>query len=127
MLLVHTGQKARHILKGDQGDVERVAKADEARAFDGCLDVEDTSQHRWLVADHPNRMPTQPRKAHNEVLRVVAVDLEKVAVVHHPAYHLVHVVRLVRTVGNDRQKLLVTPIQWVRWRPLRWTVQIVPR
>ena len=54
-----------------------------------------------LVADDADCVPAEPREAAHDVLGPVRLHLEELAVVEHPLDHLLHVVRLVRAVGDD--------------------------
>jgi hypothetical protein len=100
-LLLRAGQEPRHVLEGDQRDVEGVAEADEAGALERGVDVEDPGEVGRLVGDHADAAPAEPGEADHQVPRVGGVDLEEPAVVDHPADQLLDVVGLVR-VGRDQ-------------------------
>ncbi len=51
VLLLRARKEAGHVLEDEQRDVERVAEADEARALDRRVDVEDAGQVHRLVRD----------------------------------------------------------------------------
>ena len=53
-LLARPGQEAGHVHEREQGDVERVARAHEARRLGGGVDVEHSRQLRRLVAHDPD-------------------------------------------------------------------------
>ena len=59
------------------------------------------------------------REPANDICRVVPVHLDEIAVVDHPAQHLVHVVGLVRAVRDDVEQRLVPPIMRVGARARR--------
>ena len=90
------GRKPGHVLERDERDVERVAEPDEPRALHRRVDVERAGEHRRLVRDDADRPAVEPREADDDVLRVVLVDLEKVAVVDDRVDDVEHVVGLVR-------------------------------
>ena len=80
-LLRRAGQEARHVDERDERDVERVAGADEPRRLHRGVDVEHAGERVRLVADDPDGVPAEPREAADDVLRVVGLELEEVAVV----------------------------------------------
>ena len=80
-LLRGPGQEAGDVDEGHQRDVEGVARADEARRLDRGVDVEHARERGGLVADDPDSVPTEPREAAHDVLRVRRLDLEERAVV----------------------------------------------
>ena len=81
VLLVGARQEARHVDEGDERDVEAVAEAHEARGLDRRVDVEAAGEVRRLVRDDADGAAVDAREADDDVLRVVLVDLEEVAVV----------------------------------------------
>ncbi len=103
VLLRDARQEARHVLEGDQRDVERVAEADEARALHRGVDVEHAGEHGRLVGDDAHRVAAEVREADDDVLRVVGVHLVEAPLVHDTRDDIVNVVRLVRTVGHEAQ------------------------
>ena len=109
-LLLRTGEKSRHVDERDERNVERVAEPDEARGLHRRVDVQDAGKRARLVPDDPDRMAAQTREAAHDVLRPELVHLEKVAVVDDTRHDVVHVVRLVRIVGDERVELRLLPI-----------------
>ena len=104
------GRKPGHVLEGDQRDVERIAEADEARAFDRGVDVERAGQVRRLVGDDADGSPAEPRKADDDVLGEVLVHLEKVPIVCDRVDQVEHVVGLIRRRRDQRVERLVLAI-----------------
>src|SRR6266481_9961667 len=49
--LLRAGKEARHVLEGDQRDVESVAETHKARAFYGGVNVENAGEKRGLIGD----------------------------------------------------------------------------
>jgi hypothetical protein len=60
-------QEARHVLEGDERDVERVAEAHEARALHRGVDVERPGQVRRLVRHDADGPAAEPREADHDV------------------------------------------------------------
>ncbi len=56
-LLVRARQEARHVLEDHERDAERVAEADEARAFDRGVDVEHAGEHGGLIRHDADALP----------------------------------------------------------------------
>ncbi len=61
VFLIDAGQKAGHIFKRDERDVEAIAKAHEARRFDRCVDIQHTGEKRRLIGDNADRV--SPKRA----------------------------------------------------------------
>ncbi len=112
MFLIGPWQEARHVFKGDDRDVERIAESDEARAFFARIDVEHARQDGRLVGDNSHGVPAQARKAHDDVARVILMDLEELPAIDDHTDDLFDVVRFVRVVGDDGIQPLVHA-QWV--------------
>ena len=75
-----------------------------AALIDG-VDVEAAGETCRLVGDDADRPAVEAREADDDVLRVVLVDLEELAVVDDRADDLLDVVRLVRLGRDDRVEL----------------------
>ena len=95
VLLAGSGHEARHIDKGDDRDVEGIAKAHKARRLDRALDVQATGQHQRLVGNDADRLAFHAGKADDDVLGVLGLDLEEITVIHRLGDELLHVIRLV--------------------------------
>ena len=87
------GRKPGHVDERDERDVERVARAHEARRLLRRVDVETTREHLRLVADDADDVTVDAREAAHDVHRPEREDLEEVAVVDDLGDHLLHVVR----------------------------------
>src|SRR5713101_1923052 len=124
VFLICPRQKSRDIFKRHQRDVEAIAKAYEARAFNRRIDIERSGQHRRLVRDHSHRLPVQARKSHHNVLRIMFLDFEEIPVVDNCVDHVFHVVRQVRLIGDDRVELLVGAVDGIGTRPSRWVINM---
>ena len=127
VLLLRAGQKAGDVFEGDQRNVEAVAEAHEARAFDRGVDVERAGQHRGLIGDDADGLAVEARESDDDVLRVVLVDLEEIAVVDDRVNDVLHVVGHVRLVGNYRVELLVDAVDRIGAGLARRVVEIVGR
>ena len=95
-----------------------VGRPEEVRRSLRAASAAPSGEHRGLVGDHAHRPAAQPGEAGEDVVGVAAVDLEELAVVHHPAHHLVHVVGLVGAVGNQVEQRLVPSIRRIVGRTL---------
>src|SRR6266478_10211029 len=91
-LLLRTRQKSRHVLKRNERNIERIAESHEARSLHRSIDVQHPREERGLVGDDSDGPSIKPRKAYNEILREVLVDLEKIIVVGYGLNHVLHVV-----------------------------------
>ena len=112
-LLRRPREEARHVHEGDERQVERVARAHEARGLHGRVDVERARQRARVVRDDADGMPAEPREAAEDVLRPELVHLEELAVVDDPVDDVAHVVRLVRVLRDDRVELGVLAVDRV--------------
>jgi hypothetical protein len=72
-------------------------------------------------------MPAKACEAADDVLRPVLVHLEKVAVIDHAPDDLVHVVRLVRVVRDERVELGLFAVTWIRRLGERRRIHVVLR
>ncbi len=101
VLLVNTGQEARHVDKGDQRDVERITGPNEAGGLLRRLDVEHTGQHHRLITHYADGTAFEASKATHDALAPRGVVLHEVAVVDDVADHGLHVVGDVGAVRQD--------------------------
>ena len=93
VLLVGAGQEAGHVDERHQRDVERVARAHEARRLLGRVDVEAPGEHLRLVADDADDVAVDAREPAHDVHGPEREDLEELAVVDDVGDDLLHVVR----------------------------------
>ena len=120
-------QEAGHILEGDEGNVEGIAEANEARRLDRRIDVEHAGQHLWLIGDDPDHASTQAREGDDHVLRVVFLHLEEGIAVDHASDHIFDVVRLVRLGRHQRVEVFVHPVDRVVGRAIGRILEVVLR
>ena len=106
--LHHAREEAGNVFDGQQGEVERVAGANEPSGFDGRIDVQTTGEHLRLVGDDAHGATAKAGEADDDVLRVSVEELDKASVVDDRFDDLHHVVRLVRVVGTMDSKSSVS-------------------
>ena len=126
-LLLGTRQEARHVNEGENRNAEGVAGAHKARGLLARGDVEHARELARLVADNANRVSIETREAHHDIAGVRRLDLEERAIVDDRANHGVHVVRLVRTIGDQRVEFGAETISRIVRRRPRRSVNIVLR
>src|SRR5262245_31483980 len=83
VLLRRARQEARHIDKGDDGDLEAVTKAYKTRSLARRIRIEHARQHHRLVRDDADGASLRARKARDDVARKCLLDFEEVALIHH--------------------------------------------
>ena len=102
VLLRGAGHEAGHVDKGDDRNVECIAKTHKARRLDRALDVQASGQYQRLISDDAHRLPIHAGKADQDVFGVVGLQLKKVAIVHGFDDQLFHVVGFVGVVRDQR-------------------------
>ncbi len=119
VLLLRAGQKAGHVFKRHQWNVEAIAEADETRSFYRGINVERAREHCRLIGHDPNRLAVQTRESDDDVFRVVFVDFKKVSVIDDRMNHVFHVIGHVRLIGDQRIEFLVNAIDRIGTRLAR--------
>ncbi len=127
VFLLRTGEEARHIDERHDRNVEGVAETDETGTLARGVDVKHTGQVFRLVGHDTDGRAAEAGKAHDEVLRIVLVDFEELAVVHDGADDFVHVVRGVRAVGDDLVEGVLFTVDRVFGRDIRGLFHVVLR
>jgi len=107
VLLIGSRHEPGHVLEGEDGDVERVAEADESGALLARLDVERARVHAGLLATIPTEWPSSRANPTTMFFAKFSCTSKKEPVVDDAADHVLHVVRLSRGVGNDVAQLVV--------------------
>ena len=102
VLLRRAGHEAGHVHEGDDGDVEGVAKAHEARGLDAAFDVQAAGQHQRLVGDDADHVAVHAGKADDDVGRIVGLQLEELGIISRFDDEFFHVVRLVGVGRHER-------------------------
>src|ERR1035441_8326798 len=82
VFLLGAGQESRNILKRNEGNIEGVAEAHEARPLHRGVDIEASGEERGLIGHDAYALPAQSRETHHQVFGKVLVDLHKVTVIH---------------------------------------------
>ena len=118
-------EEARHVLEGDDRDVEGIAEAHEARAFDRRRDVQRPRKNRGLVGYDSDRMAVETAEPDDDIPGKMFVHLEEVMLVDHNLDDFLHVVRLVGIHGDDGIEFLVFAIRRIRRGPYRRIFHVV--
>ena len=125
--LLRAGQEAGDVFECDQRNVERVAEAHEARAFEAGVDVENAGEKRGLIRDDADRASVESRKTDDDIFGEVFVDFEEVAVVDDRVDGVFDVVGLLRVFGDESVESFVAPIRRIAGSPPRRIFEIVRR
>src|SRR6266436_6379090 len=125
--LLCTGKEAGHVFEGDERDVEGVAEAHEARAFDGSVDIEDAGKKSGLVGNDADGAAIEARKTYDEILGEMFVDFEEVGVVNDGVNGVLDVVGFLRVVGYERIERIVAAVSGIRGGAARRVVDVVGR
>ena len=126
-LLAGTRHETRHIHKGDDRNIEGIAKTHKATGFDRALDVQTTGQHQRLVGHDAHGLSGHAGKTDEYVFRVLGLQLEEVAVVHRFQDQLFHVIRHVGVVRHQRVQTQVHALSRVTAGTHRWFLSVVQR
>ncbi len=110
VFLGRPGEIPRDIFQGDNREIEAVAEADKPGRFDRGVDVEASCKHHRLVRHDAYRMAIEPGKADDDVLGEMLLHLEEVPIVHDQPNQLLHIVWLVRILGDQRVEALFHPL-----------------
>ncbi len=102
-------------------------KPDEARGLARGVAIEHAGQHHRLVGDEADGAAGDAAEAGDDVFRERFGDFEEVALVHDLQDQFLHVVGLVRIVGDQRVQRHVDPADVVKARPFRHAVGVVGR
>ena len=106
-LLGEAGHEAGNIDQGDNRDIENIAGADKARALVGGVDVEAAAFEVGLIGDDTYDDAFDPRKADDDILGPVGLNLKKISRVDHLANHIDHIERFFGISGQHIVHALV--------------------
>lgn len=81
VLLLDAGKEAGDIDEGDQGDVERIAEANEDRGLIRAVDIERAGEGRRLLGDDSDRAPANAAEADDQIAGELGVNLEEIRAV----------------------------------------------
>ncbi len=112
-------EKSRHVDESNNGDVEAVAEAHEARRLARAVDVEAAGQHHRLVGDDADGRALHAREADDDVAGEARLQLEEIALVDHLGDQLLHVVGLVGAGRDQRVERRLDAVGRVPGRPHR--------
>src|SRR5690349_13258384 len=107
IFLIGSWKKARDIDKGDDGDTEGIAKADEPRRLSRRIAVKNAGEHHRLVRDKTHSASRDAAEAYDDIFCVSLRKFEKIALVRDFQDQFLDVIGLVRVVGNKRIERLV--------------------
>ena len=127
VFLIFAGQKAGHILQGNDGNVVRIANADEMCRFDRRFDVHAARQHHRLVGHDADHVAIEPGKADHHVFGPQLVHFKETAVIDQTMNHAAHIVRLVRIGRHHVLQLRRTPIGVIDRADVGWVLFVVAR
>ena len=101
VLLCSAGQEAGNVHEGNDGDIEGIAEAHEACTLAAAVAVQHTGQLLGLVGNDTHALTVETGETDNQVLGIVGLNLEELAIVNDTGNNLVHVVGHVGVVGDD--------------------------
>ena len=119
VFLVCAAEEARNVHEGHQRDVEGIAETHEAGCLAGSVDVQAASKYARLVGHDSDAPSAHMGEADYDILGVVLVDFEELSVIHDGGNDAVHIVGLVRIVGNDVVETFLNSADRVGSRPER--------
>ncbi len=125
--LIGTREETGNVLKGQDGDVERVAESNEAGGFVAGIDVEAASEDLGLVRNHTDGMATEVAKPDHDVLSPVGLNFHETTIVQHFSDDIQHVVGFGRVVGDDAVKGVARTVLAVRGFLHRRALKVVGR
>ena len=101
VLLLGSRQEARNVHQHDDRDVEAVAGPNESRGLLRGVDVQAAGELGGLVSHDADRPAVDAAEADDDVLRVTRLNFQELVVIENAGDDLMHVVRLVRRVGDQ--------------------------
>ena len=113
VFLVHAGQEAGNVNKGDERYIEAVAEGDEPCGLIGSIYIQAAGHNGGLVGQYANALPANAAKAGYHIFRIVGLHLEEVAVVNNALYNGLHFVSLVAAFGHYLVQVFAYPVHIV--------------
>ena len=107
VFLTNARQKSGHIFQRQNRDIETIAKAHKARAFDRRVNVEDARENHRLLRDDADDAPIHARKTDYDISREMFLHLKKIAVVHNASNDIFYIIRFVRIVRHNVVELFI--------------------
>ena len=105
VLLSGPGEESRHVHQRHEGQVERIAEADEPGSLGRRVDVEGPRERRRIVGDDADRAAGEPGEPDHEVGRPVALDLKERLRVEQSVDDRMDIVGRARLLGHDPGQL----------------------
>ncbi|CDE07508.1 predicted acetyl-CoA carboxylase [Prevotella sp. CAG:485] len=100
VFLACAGQEAGNVYQRYQRNVEAVAEANEAGCLARSVAVQYTGKHFRLVGNHTYALTVHAGEAHDDVLGIVALYFQELAVVDDGTDNVIHIVRTFGVIGN---------------------------
>ncbi len=113
------GQEAGDVDKGHDRNLERITEPHETGRLARGVGVEHAGQHHGLVGDETDGAALHAAEAGDDVAGEALLDLEEITLVSDFADQFLHVVGLVRIVGNEGVERGIHPFRLVEGRPFR--------
>ena len=125
--LVGSWQETRHVLKGQDGNVERVAKANKTCCLVAGVNVQTSGEYLGLIRHHADGMTAEMTKSNHDVLRPFSLNLHEAPVVQHLSDDVENIVRFGWVFGNDAVKAVAGTVLAVGGLLHGWALKVVGR
>ena len=99
--MLRAGEVTGYVFERQQRNIKSIAKSHETRTFHRSIDIEDPSEVSRLIADDADGATIEACETHDQILRVVFMDFEEIAVVHNGMKRIFDVVRLLWVWRNE--------------------------
>ena len=119
IFLLGPGHEARHVDKGDDRNVETIAKADKARTFARRINVQNAGQRHRLIGHKADRGAFHPAKAAYDIGAKSRADFKEVTFIDRLLDQLLHVIGLVRIVRDQCVETVIDALNRIISRPNR--------
>ena len=111
VFLIGPRQESRYVDEGDDGNIEAVAEADETSGFIRRINIQTASHNTWLVCDDTNAAAVETGKAADDIRSKVLMDFVEFTVIDERADYVLHVVRCIRIIRNNRIQALILTVR----------------
>ena len=108
--LVGPGEETRHVLKGQNRDVEGVAKANKSGGFVAGVNVKTTCENFRLIGHNPHGVAAKMAETNHDVLGPIRLNFHESTVVQDLGDDVKNIVRLSGIVGNDAVQSVARPV-----------------
>ena len=113
IFLTCAAEESRHVHKGQNRNVERIAETYEAGCFARSVAVEHAGNPTRLVGDDAGRLTVEAGKSADDVFRKIFLHFHKVAVIDNGVDNLFHVVRHVRIGRHEFVQAVIYTVDGV--------------